>query len=80
MQLDLYPRWHERCLHRYREPSYAIRTYATSAVGIDVVSGHTVSYRIQVVSDVHIHIMSGREILQNRIWYDKIAEFIARYK
>ena len=33
----------ERCLHRCREQSFAIRAYAMSAVGIDVVSRHTVS-------------------------------------
>ena len=30
-------------MHRYREPSYAIRAYAMSAIGTDVVSGHKVS-------------------------------------
>ena len=39
-----------------------------------------ISYRIQVVSAVHIDIVSSRKILQNRIWYHKIAECIARYK
>ena len=30
----------ERCLHRCHEQSFAIRAYAMSAVGIDVVSVH----------------------------------------
>ena len=30
----------ERCLHRCREQSFAIRAYAMSTVGIDVVSVH----------------------------------------
>ena len=41
-----YPQWsltflRERYLHRCREQSLAIRAYAMSAVGIDVVSSHT---------------------------------------
>ena len=36
----------ERYLHRYREQSFAIRAYAMSAVGIDVVSSHTKYCRI----------------------------------
>ena len=44
MQLDLYALWCERYLRRYREPSKAIPTYAMSAIGIDVVSGHKLSH------------------------------------
>ena len=44
MQLDLYALRHECYLHRYRELSLAIRTYATKATGIDVVSGHKLSH------------------------------------
>ena len=44
MQLDLFAICRERYLHKCREPSYTIRTYATSAIGIDVVSGHRVSH------------------------------------
>ena len=36
----------ERFLHRCREQSFAIRAYAMSAVGIDVVSSHTKYCRI----------------------------------
>ena len=37
----------ERCLHRCREQSFAIRAYAMSAVGIDVVSDHKLfAYRV----------------------------------
>ena len=36
----------ERYLHRCREQSVAIRAYAMSAVGIDVVSSHTKYCRI----------------------------------
>ena len=36
----------QRCLNRCREQSFAIRAYAMSAVGIDVVSSHTKYCRI----------------------------------
>ena len=65
----------ERYLHRCREQSIAIRAYAISAVGIDVVSVHKLSaYR--VVSAVRKDVV----ILQNPSRYHKIAECIARYK
>ena len=35
---------HERYLHRCREQSFAVRAYAMSAVGIDVVSVHKCSH------------------------------------
>ena len=44
MQLDLYAVCRERYLHKCHEPSSAIRTYATSAIGKDFVSGHKLSY------------------------------------
>ena len=42
MQLELYAVFRERYLHKCRESSLAIRTYATSATGIhvDVVNGY----------------------------------------
>ena len=60
MQLDLAV-CRERYLHKCPEPSSAIRTYATRAIGIDVVSRHKLSHT------GHIDIMSNRERLQNRI-------------
>ena len=70
MQLDLYAVCRKLCLHKCREPSLAIYTYATSAIGIDVVSGHKLSR--QAVSAVYIDIVSSRERLQKHIWYRKI--------
>ena len=66
-------------LHRWREQSFAIRAYALSAVGIDVVSVHKL-FANRVVCTVSTYIVSSHtyEILQNRILYDKIAECIAR--
>ena len=60
----------ERFLHRCREQSLAIRAYALSAVGIDVVSDHKL-FAYNVVSTVCTDIVSG--ILQNRIRYHKIS-------
>ena len=60
----------ERYLHRCREQSFAIRAYALSAVGIDVVSDHKL-FAYNVVSTVCTDIVSG--ILQNRIRYHKIS-------
>ena len=63
-----------------REQSFAIRAYAMSAVGIDVVSVHNL-FDYTVASTVSTDIVSSHyEILQNRIRYHKIAECIARYK
>ena len=46
----------ERYLHRCREQSFAIRTYAMSAVGIDVMSVHTKYCRMAFVSqDSRMH-------------------------
>ena len=69
----------ERYLHRCHEQSFAIRAYAMSAVGIDVVSVHKL-FAYKVVSTVSTDIVSSYEILQNRIRYHKIAECIARDK
>ena len=78
----------DRYLHRCREQSFAIRAYAMSAVGIDVVSAHKL-FAYRVMSTVRTqgceHCLLGYreqsyEILQNRIPYHKIAECIARYK
>ena len=46
----------ERCLHRCREQSFAIRAYAMSADGIDVVS-----YSHRVVSTVSTDIVSSHK-------------------
>ena len=48
----------EPYLHRCREQSFAIRAYALSAVGIDVVSVHKV-FAYRVVSTVNIDIVSS---------------------
>ena len=48
----------ERYLHRCREQSFAIRAYAMSAVGIDVVSIHKL-FAYRVVSTVSIDIVSS---------------------
>ena len=46
----------ERYLHRCREQSFAIRTYAMSAVGIHVVSSHTNTAESHTVSqDSRMH-------------------------
>ena len=58
--------------------SFAIRTCAMSAVGIDVVSVHKLVAN-RVMRAVRTDEQSY-EILQNRIWYHKIAVCIARYK
>ena len=55
MQLDL---MRERYLHRCNEQSFAIRAYAMSVVGIDVVSGHKL-FAYSVVSTVSIDIVSS---------------------
>ena len=73
MQLDLAVR-QERYLQKCPEPSSTIRTYATRAIGIDVVRRH------KLLHTGHIDIMSNRERLQNHIRYRKIAQCIARYK
>ena len=65
----------ERYLHKCREQSFAIRVYAMSAVGINVVSDHKGRQHCQ-----HRYRGQSYEILQNRIRYHKIAECIARYK
>ena len=62
-------------LHRCCEQSFAIRAYAMSAVGIDVVSDHKGREHCK-----HRYREQSYEILQNRIRYHKIAECIARYK
>ena len=65
----------ERYLRRCREESFAIRAYAMSAVGIDVVSDHKGREHCW-----HRYREQSYEILQNRIQYHKTAECIARYK
>ena len=47
----------ERYLHRSREQSFAIRAYAMSAIGIDVVSVHQL-FAYRVVSTVSTDIVS----------------------
>ena len=47
----------ERCLHRCREQSFAIRAYAMSAVGIVIVSVHNL-FAYGVVSIVRINVVS----------------------
>ena len=44
VQLDLYAVCRERYLRKCCEPSSAIRTYATSAIGINVVSSYKLSH------------------------------------
>ena len=61
----------ERSLHRCREQSFAIRAYAMSAVGIDVVSVHKL-FAYRVVSTVSTDIMSSHTK------YYKIAYGITR--
>ena len=48
----------ERCLHRCRKQSFAIRAYAMSAAGIDVVSVHKL-FAYRVVSTVSTDIVSS---------------------
>ena len=48
----------ERCLHRCREQSSAIRAHAKSAVGIDVLSVYKL-FAYRVVSTVSTGIMSS---------------------
>ena len=61
----------ERYLHRCREQSFAIRAYAISAVGIDVVSVHKL-FAYGVVSTVRINIVSSH------MKYRRIAYGITR--
>ena len=49
---------HECYLHRCHEQSFAIRAYAMSTVGIDVVSVHKL-FAYRVVSIVSIYIVSS---------------------
>ena len=58
----------ERYLHRCRVQSFAIRAYAISAVGIDVVSVHK-RFAYRVMSTVRIDIVSGH-MKYCRIAYD----------
>ena len=53
----------EPYLHRCREQSFAIRAYAMSAVGINVVSVHKL-FPYRVVSTVRIYREQSYEILQ----------------
>ena len=48
----------ERYLHRCREQSFAIRAYAMSTVGIDVVCVHML-FAYRVVSTVRIDVVSS---------------------
>ena len=66
-------------VHRCREQSFAIRAYAMSTVGINVVSVHKL-FTYRVVSTVRIYREQSYDILQNRIYYHKLEECIARYK
>ena len=61
----------ERCLHRCREQSFAIRAYAISAVGIDVVSVHKI-FAYRVVSTL------STDILSSHTEYCRIAYGITR--
>ena len=61
----------ERYLHRCREQSFAIRAYAMSAVGIDVVSLHKL-FAYRVVSTV------STEFVSSRTKYCRIAYGITR--
>ena len=62
----------ERYLHRCREQLFGIRAHVMNAVGIDAVS---VPKLLNIQDREHSY-----ELLQNRIWYHKIAECIARSK
>ena len=68
MQLDLL---RERYLHRCREQSFAIRAYAISVVGIDVVSVHKL-FADRVVITVRTNVVSSHRI------YRRIAYGITR--
>ena len=48
----------ERFLHRCREQSFAIRAYAMSAFGLDVVSVHQI-FEYRIVSTVRIGVVSS---------------------
>ena len=61
----------ERCLHRCREQSFAIRAYAISVVGIDVVSVHKL-FAYRVVSTV------STDIVSSHTKYCRIADGITR--
>ena len=61
----------ERCLHSCREQSSAIRAYAMSAVGIDVVSVHKL-FAYRVVSTV------STDIVSSHTKYHRIAYGITR--
>ena len=61
----------ERYLHRCREQSFAVRTYAMSAVGIDVVSVHKL-FAHMVMSTV------SRDIVSSHTKYCRIAYSITR--
>ena len=52
----------ERYLHRSREQSFAIRAYAMSAVGIDLVSVHKL-FAYRVVSTVSTDILRSHTIV-----------------
>ena len=58
-------------MHRYCEKSFAIRAYAMSAVGIDVVSIHKL-FAYWVVSTVRINVVSSH------MKYRRIAYGITR--
>ena len=58
-------------LHRCREQSFAIRAYAMSAVGIDVVSVHKL-YAYRVRSTV------SSDIVSSHTKYCRIAYYITR--
>ena len=51
----------EHYLHRCREQSFAIRAYAMSAVGINVVSVHKQLFAYRVVSTVRIDVVISAE-------------------
>ena len=59
----------ERYLHRCREQSFAIRAYAKSAVGIDVVSVHKL-FAYRIVSTVSTDILSShlKYCKNSKIW------------
>ena len=61
----------ERYLHRCREQSFAIRAYAMSTVGIDVVSFHKL-FAYRVVSNV------STDIVNSHTKYCRIAYGITR--
>ena len=61
----------DRCLHRCREQSFAIRAYAMSVVGIDVVTVHKL-FAYRVVSTV------STDIVSSHTKYCRIAYAITR--